>query len=62
MVNLDAFLVLDGHAERRGLLDGNDAVLPNLIDQVAEQASDRRVCRGDRGDVGDVVAALDRAR
>ena len=47
------------HAEGLRLLDGDDAVLADLVHGLGDLLADLVVGRGDRGDVGDLALVLD---
>ena len=59
-VDLHALGVLGLELEALGLLDRDDAVLADLVHHLGDQVADLRVGGGDRGDLGDLVLALDR--
>ena len=61
-VELHALGVLGLELEALGLLDGDDAVLADLLHHLGDQVADLRVGGGDGGDLGDLVLALDRGR
>ena len=61
-VDLHALGVLGLELEPLGLLDGDDAVLADLLHHLGDEIADLRVRRGDRGDLGDLLLALDRSR
>jgi hypothetical protein len=46
------------HAEGLALLDGDDAVLADLVDGVGDHLADLGVGRGDRGDLGDLLLGV----
>ena len=48
-------------ARGRGLLDGDDAVLADLVERVGDGGADLLVLGGQRGDLGDLVLGLDLA-
>ncbi|ESP97698.1 DNA polymerase II large subunit [Streptomyces sp. GBA 94-10 4N24] len=62
--------LVEGHAlgevqvdtEGVGLLDGDDAVLADLVHRLGDELADLLVLRGERGDSGDVGLVVDRAR
>ena len=47
------------HAEGLALLDGDDAVLADLVDGLGDHLADLGVGRGDAGDLGDLVLRVD---
>ncbi len=59
LVELHALDDLDGGLGALGLLDGDDAVLADLVHGVGDVAADLGVVAGDGGDVLDVVLAVD---
>ena len=59
LVELHALGELELEAHRVGLLDGDDAVLADLVERLGDQLADRGVLGRDAGDVGDVVLAVD---
>ncbi len=61
LVELHALGEVQLHAEGVRLLDGDDTVLADLVDRLGDELADLRVLRGERGDCGDVVLALDLA-
>ena len=61
LVELHALGELELGRRGRGLLDGDDAVLADLVERVGDGRADRLVLRGERGDLGDLVLGLDLA-
>ena len=61
LVELHALGEVELHRGGRGLLDGDDAVLADLVERLGDQLADAAVLRGDGRDVGDVVLAVDLA-
>jgi hypothetical protein len=53
-VELHTLDVLGLELQALGLLDGDDAVLADLVHDLGDQLADLAVCGGDGGDVGDV--------
>ena len=47
------------HAEGLALLDGDDAVLADLVDGLGDHLADLGVGRGDGGDLGDLLLVVD---
>jgi hypothetical protein len=60
LVELHALGELELGAEGVGLLDGDDAVLADLVERVGDQLADLGVLRGDGGDLA-ISPSLDRA-
>ena len=60
LVELQALGDLQLGRQRRGLLDGDDAVLADLLHGLADEVADRLVAGRDRADGGDALAAVDR--
>ena len=61
LVELHALGELELGARGRGLLDGDDTVLADLVERVGDRGADLLVLRGERGDLGDLVLGLDLA-
>ena len=61
-VEQHALGVLDLELEGLALLDGDDAVLADLLHRLGEQLADLGIVRGDGGDPLQILAALDRRR
>ena len=61
LVELHALGEVERRLRRRGLLDGDDAVLADLVEGVADRRADALVLRGQGGDLGDLLLALDLA-
>ena len=59
-VELHALGVLGLELEALGLLDGDDAVLADLLHHLGDQVADLGVGGRDGGDLGDLLLALDR--
>ena len=59
-VDLHALGVLGLEVESLGLLDGDHAVLADLLHHLGDQIADLRVGGRDGGDLGDLLLALDR--
>jgi hypothetical protein len=59
LVELHALGEVELGAERVRLLDGDDAVLADLVDGVGDDLADRAVGGGDGGDAGDVGLVVD---
>ena len=55
LVEADALGDLELGVQRRGLLDGDDAVVADLGHRLADELADLLVARGDGGDLGDAV-------
>ena len=55
LVELHALGELELHAEGVGLLDGDDAVLADLVHGVGDEVADVWVGGGDGGDLGDLA-------
>ena len=62
LVELHALGELELGAECVGLLDGDDAVLADLVERLGDQFADRAVARRDRGHVGHVLGRVDSSR
>ena len=60
-VELHALDELGLHADALALFDGDDAVLADLLHDVGDDVADLLVVAGDRGDLGDLLLAGDRA-
>ena len=58
LVELHALGELELEAGGLALLDGDDAVLADLVDRLGDELADERVLRGDGGDGGDLVVGL----
>src|SRR6476659_647315 len=61
LVELHALGELELGRRRRGLLDGDDAVLADLVERLADEATEGGVLGRERGDGGDLVLAVDLA-
>ena len=59
LVELHALGELELHAEGVGLLDGDHAVLADLVDGVGDDLADGRVGGRDGGDLGDLGLVVD---
>src|SRR5579859_7735309 len=62
LVELHALGELELEAEGLALLDVHDAVLADLLDRVGDDVADLALARGDGGDAGDVLLAVDLLR
>ncbi len=62
LVKAHAFDEVHLHAEGLALLDGDDAVLADLVDGVSDHRADLVVGRGDRGHLGDLLLGVGRLR
>ena len=59
LVELQALGELELHAVVERLLDGDDAVLADLVERLGDDLADGAVLGGDGGHVGDVVVVVD---